>query len=83
MEELQSGSRDGPVQKIVQEFEGGNRMAVMRLVQLPDEVYIEGIPHIFAFFSRFDPCTATPASCSLHNTLSIEHSLTLVRCAYG
>jgi hypothetical protein len=41
MEEQRRGGVDGLVQKIVHEFEGGDRMAVMGLVQLCDEVYIE------------------------------------------
>lgn len=67
------------VESILAAFERGEGMATMQLLQLPPEVYLEGLPEICSFLCRFDPRVSVPGRGLLGAVFSGGKGVSMVR----
>lgn len=78
--ELQKSQSYTTVEQVMAAFERGEGAAAMRLMQFPDQVYLEGLPCICETLCRYDPRIAMPGKSVLGAALG-GNGVSMVRSA--
>jgi hypothetical protein len=76
--ELQKSQSYTTVEQVMAAFERGEGAAAMRLLQFPDQVYLDGLPTICETLCRYDPRIAMPGKSVLGAALG-SNGVSMVR----